>query len=329
MKKYAITLAAFLLLTGCGSTKNEKKASNETETTSVTNAVTTEATTAKTTAKTTTTTVSAAAKKTTAKTTAAKTTSVTTAAPASTTSAVNNSEANDNTAGNTPAPQPAEKHYTPYGEEIPEAEWNGICTVREKYGLNFKVTARFLCWESWPERIIEEDGTEFVTHRDTSEPLKVYYEFECDDGTKFGAYINENTDVVVEDNFLCEKYKEQLTNEASELFRKLVPDCKAGIYIKHDSVPFECSADMTYEEFRQAFADNGGTVIGNLYVTDDIEVTEDLTKYSYRQHRRKRGEFGYYCRLTVDKLSQEDYDSLEGIIRDSDVIWNMEKTRIL
>lgn len=320
MKKYAITLAAFLLLTGCGSTKNEKKASNETETTSVTNAVTTETTTAKTTAKTTTTTVSAAAKKTTAKTTAAKTTSATTAAPASTTSAVNNSEANDNTAGNTPAPQPAEKHYTLYGEEISEAEWNAIGKVKSKYGIDCEVLARNLCWEKWPKVILNDDGTRRtipVEKRDPNEPLDVVYVLKDSDGVVFEARIKDNTDIITHDTYVYDHYREQLHNEAAGSIKKLVPGGKilfnGGDY---GELPFESPSEMTYDEFRQAFADNGGSVFGWVYVTEGMEVSDELKAYSPRRGDGHSGEFGYVLKFHVLQVSQEDYDRLEDVSSD-------------
>jgi len=311
MKKLILTLTVAAMLTGCGNIKDEK-AQDKTEPEAT--AVTTVADTVTTSAKTTTAVKTTAAKTTAAKTTAAKTT----AAKSTTTKAVTTAAKPSETQAPTAEPvTAAPKHYTSFGDEISEAEWNGLMKVKEKYGVDFEVMAANLCWESWPETIIEEDGTEFTSKRDSSEPLRVCCVLKCSDGTEFQAYVNEKTDVVAADTFLSEKYKKQFMDEAGELFRRLVPGCKTQLHLYDGvSLPFEYPADMTYEEFRQAFADEGGSMAALLYVTDDVENIEELEKYSLRLHRRKRGDLGYYCRIRVEKISQEDYDALDDVFID-------------
>ena len=314
MKKHVIAIAALLFLTGCGSVRNEKQASDEAETTSVTSAVTTGTTAAETSS----TAVTTAAKRTNSKTATAQTT--TAAASAGKTSAGNKSGENSGQSDKAPEAQTeaaVQKHYTSYGEEIPEAEWNGICKVGEKYGIDFEVISRFLCWESWPEKVYDEDGTEHIIGRYPSDPMSVYYGLRCSDGTEFDIYVNENTDVVTTDSYLFVKYRERFNEEAGELYRKLVPGCKVNLRnVVGTALPFECSADMTYEEFLQAFIDNDGYVRAKLYITDGMEIPDGLDMYRSRDKRRKRGELGYYCSLTVGRVSQEVFDRFEDVSAD-------------
>lgn len=329
MKKLFLSLTAAVMLTGCSSAKSKAQETQKAEAAAVTTAADTGAAAETTTASKTTAAKTTASKTTTTKTTTTKATASTSASTQAPTTKAAETQAHQNE----PATAAPVKHYTLEGiqgpEEIPEAEWKALCKVKDKYGVDFEAISRYLCWESWPETIIEEDGTEFSTRRDPSEPINVYYVLRCGDGTVFGVYINEKTDVVVYDNFLGEKYKEQFINEAGEMFRRLVPGCKVQLNMHEGvSLPFECPADATYEEFRQAFAESGGSVTASLYVTDDIENTEELEKYSHRLHRRKRGDLGYYCRIHVNKISQENYDDLDDVFIDYPTFLENQKVLI-
>ena len=309
-KQFIITFTAALLLTGCASKEANVQENAKDEATALTATVTEQQTSAETTSAPKTTT-----KKTTAKVTTTKTTTVQTTTAAPTTEAQTTAAPQ-----NTTSPAPV-KHYTLYGyngpEEIPEAEWNALTKVNEKYGTTFKVNARTLCWEFWPRTILNDDGTTTTipVDRDPNEPLVVVYGLEGSDGVGFEVYLKENTEVITDDTYFYEHYKEQLHNEAADSLRKLVPGGK--VYFggsDNGRLPFESPAQMTYEEFRQALADNKGYVFCWLLVAEGMDVSDDMRAYSPRRGNGHPGEYGYYLRVHVDQVSQEDYDRLDDIM---------------
>ena len=309
-----------MLLAGCSAKEAEKQEKVKDEAASLTASDVSETTTeesSKTTVKTTTTETTTTAKKTATKTTTAKITTTKTAAAtqAATTKAASTA------APQTTSPPAPVKHYTAEGldgpEEISEPEWNALTKLNEKYGQTFKVLYRNLCWESWPKTILNDDGTTTTipVDRDPNEPLNVVYVLEDSDGVIFGARIKENTDIITHDDYIYERYKEQLHNEAAGSLQKLVPGGKV-LFNGGDNgeLPFECPADMTYEEFRQAFADNDRYVFCNLFVAEGMEVSDDMRAYSPRRGDGHRGEYGYLMQVHVNQVSQEDYDRLDDII---------------
>ena len=271
MKKRLITaMTAAMMLTGCGAAE---KTELETDT-AVTAAVTTTAAEEQMTSSATTT-AKKATTKTTAKTTAAKTTTT----AAATTAKAQTTQSQTNAApSNTPSSAPV-KHYTVDGpggaEEIPEAEWNGLEKLKGKYGKDFEVIARNLCWEFWPKVILNDDGTRTTipVNRDPNEPLNVVYVLKGGDGIYFEASIKENTDNITHDNYLYTHYWDQLRDEAAGSLQKLVPGGKVFIEARAGcgELPFESPADMTYEEFRQALADNKGYVFCWLFVAEGMD----------------------------------------------------------
>ena len=318
MKKLALTLTAAAMLTGCSSAKPAAQEKNATELAAVITTTDAAAAAETTTVKATTSVKTTTTAKTTAKSTSAKTTT------AKTTFGTSASVKTDDTAkpreNAAPSPAPAEKHYTSFGDEISEAEWNAIGKVKAKYGIDCEVVARNLCWESWPKVILNDDGTRTtipVEPRDPNEPLNVVYVLKDSDGVVFDARIKENTDIITHDTYIYEQYKEQLRNEAAGSLQKLVPGGKilfnGGDY---GELPFESPSVMTYDEFRQAFADNGGSVFGWVYVTEGMEVSDELKAYSPRRGDGHSGEFGYVLKFHVLQVSQEDYDRLEDVCSD-------------
>ena len=309
-KRIVLAVTAAMMLTGCSAKETKVQDNAKDETAAVTTEVTSTVTTAETTtAKKTTT------KKTTAKVTTTKTTTVqtTTAAPIT--------EAQTTAAPQNTTPPAPVKHYTLYGyngpEEIPEAEWNALTKVNEKYGTTFEVSARTLCWESWPRTILNDDGTTTTipVDRDPNEPLVVAYGLKGSDGVDFEVYLKENTDVIIDDSYFYEHYKEQLHNEAADSLRKLVPGGKVYFFgIDSGRLPFESPARMTYEEFRQAMAENKGYVFGDVFVAEGMDVSDDMRAYSPRRGHGHPGEYGYYLRVHVNQVSQEDYDRLDDIM---------------
>ena len=314
MKKMITALTAVMLLTGCSAkeVKEQEKAQE------VTAAVTTAATEAETSAETTTV-PKTTAKKTTAKKTTAKAT--TTKTETTQTTAAATTQAQTNAAPQTTAAPAPVKHYTLEGydgpEEIPEAEWNALTKLNEKYGENFEVIARTLCWEFWPRTILNDDGTTTTipVDRDPNEPLVVVYGLKGSDGVGFTAYLKENTDIITDDTYLYYHYMEQLHNEAAGSLQKLVPGGKVYLFgDDNGKLPFESPAQMTYEEFRQALAENKGYVFGNVFVAEGMDVSDDMRAYSPRRGHGHPGEYGYYLRVHVDQVSQEDYDRLDDIM---------------
>ncbi|MBO4493103.1 MAG: hypothetical protein J5724_01830 [Ruminococcus sp.] len=301
---------AAVLLTGCSAKESKVQDNAKDETTTVTTEVTSTVTSAETTtAKETTT------KKTTAKVTTTKATTVQTTTAASTTEAQTTA-----TPQNTTSPAPV-KHYTLEGydgpEEIPEAEWNALTKVNEKYGTTFEVIARTLCWESMPSSILNDDGTTSTipVDRDYNKPLVVAYSLKGSDGVAFEVYLKENTDVIIDDTYLYYHYVEQLHNEAAGSLRKLVPGGKVYFFgMDNGRLPFESPAQMTYEEFRQALADNKGSVFGDVFVAEGMDVSDDMRAYSPRRGQGQPGEYGYILKFHVNQVSQEDYDSLDDIM---------------
>ncbi|MBP5580239.1 MAG: membrane lipoprotein lipid attachment site-containing protein [Ruminococcus sp.] len=314
MKKLILTLAAAAMLTGCGNTKEGRAQEKpEPEAAAVTTVTDTVTTSAKTTSASTTTSV-----KTTAKTTTAKTT---TTAAALTAKAQTTQPQTNSAPSSTSAAAPV-KHYTVDGpggaEEIPEAEWNGLMKVKEKYGKDFEVIARNLCWESWPKSILNDDGTRTTipVKRDPNEPLDVVYVLKGSDGIHFDARIKEKTDIITHDNYLYTHYWEQLKNEAAGSLQKLVPGGKvffeAGA--SYGELPFECPAEMTYEEFRQALADNKGFAFCWLFVAEGMDVSDEMRAYSPRRGDGQPGEYGYILQVHVEQVSKEDYDRLDDVL---------------
>ena len=314
MKKRLITaMTAAMMLTGCGAAE---KTEQETDT-AATAAVTTTAAEEQTTSSATTT-----AKKTTTKTTAKTTAAKTTTTAAATTAKAQTTQSQTNAApSNTPSSAPV-KHYTVDGpggaEEIPEAEWNGLEKLKAKYGKDFEVFARSLCWESWPKIILNDDGTQTTipVKRDPNEPLNVVYTLKGSDGIYFEARIKENTDNITNDTYLYTHYWDQLKNEAAGSLQKLVPGGKVFIEARAGcgELPFESPADMTYEEFRQALADNKGYVFCWLFVAEGMDVSDDMRAYSPRRGDGHPGEYGYVLQVHVEQVSQEDYDRLDDIM---------------
>lgn len=315
MKKRLITaMTAAMMLTGCGAAEKPEQGTD----TAATAAVTTAAAEEQTTSAATTTVKKATTSTTAAKTTAAKTTttSAASAAKAQTTQAQANAAPS-----NTPASAPV-KHYTVDGvagaEEIPEAEWNGLEKLKAKYGRDFEVFTRSLCWESWPKTILNDDGTRTTipVNRDPNEPLDVVYTLKGSDGIYFEARIKENTDNITHDNYLYTHYWDQLKDEAAGSLQKLVPGGKVFIEARAGcgELPFESPADMTYEEFRQALADNKGYVFCWVIVAEGMEVSDDMRAYSPRRGDGHPGEYGYILQVHVEQVSQEDYDRLDDII---------------
>lgn len=312
MKKLVLSLTAAAILTGCSSAKPTEQEKNVTELAAVVTTTDSATTVETTTAVKTTTTAKTTTKSTSAKTTTAKKTSETSA-----------SAKNDNTAtpqeNVAPAPAPAEKHYTTFGDEINEAEWSAIGKVKAKYGIDCEVVARNLCWESWPKVILNDDGTRStipVEPRDPNEPLNVVYVLKGSDGIYFDARIKEKTDIITHDNYLYTHYWEQLKNEAAGSLQKLVPGGK--VYLEAGAsfgeLPFECPAEMTYEEFRQALADNKGYLFGWLFAAEGMDVSDDMRAYSPRRGNGHPGEYGYLMQIHVEQVSQEDYDRLDDIM---------------
>ena len=313
-KRLIIAMTAAIMLTGCGASEQTSKESSVVEASDVTTS------TAETTAETTTakTTVAKTTAKTTTKTTAKTTASKTTAAA---TKAASTTKASSDKPAATEAAAPV-KHYTVDGpggpEEIPEAEWNGLEKLRGKYGRDFEVFARNLCWESWPKTILNDDGTRTTipVKRDPNEPLDVVYTLKGSDGIYFEARIKENTDNITHDTYLYTHYWDQLKNEAAGSLQKLVPGGKVFIEARAGcgELPFESPADMTYEKFRQALADNKGYVFCWLLVAEGMEVSDDMRAYSPRRGDGHPGEYGYILQVHVEQVSQEDYDRLDDII---------------
>ncbi|WP_019679023.1 hypothetical protein [Ruminococcus flavefaciens] len=312
-KRLIIAMTAALMLTGCGASEKTSKENAAVEASDVT------ASTAETTAETTT--AKTTASKTTAKTTASKTTAATTKAASTTKASATKASTDKPAATEAAAPAPV-KHYTVDGpggaEEIPEAEWNGLEKLRGKYGRDFEVFARNLCWESWPKTILNDDGTRTTipVKRDPNEPLDVVYTLKGSDGIYFEARIKENTDNITHDTYLYTHYWDQLKNEAAGSLQKLVPGGKVFIEARAGcgELPFESPADMTYEEFRQALADNKGYVFCWLLVAEGMEVSDDMRAYSPRRGDGHPGEYGYILQVHVEQVSQEDYDRLDDII---------------
>lgn len=318
-KRLIIVMTSAIMLTGCGASEQTSKESSVVEASDVitstaeTTAETTTAktTVAKTTAKTTT--------KTTAKTTASKTTAAATKA-ASTTKASATKASSDKPAA-TEAAAPV-KHYTVDGpggpEEIPEAEWNGLEKVKEKYGKDFEVVARNLCWESWPKTILNDDGTRTTipVNRDPNEPLDVVYVLKGSDGIYFDARLKEKTDNITHDNYLYTHYWDQLKNEAAGSLQKLVPGGKVFMEAggSYGQLPFDYPAGMTYEDFRQALADNKGYVFCWLFVAEGMDVSDDMRAYSPRRGDGHPGEYGYNLQVHVEQVSQDDYDRLDDVM---------------
>lgn len=309
MKRLIAILTAAALLTGCGAANDdipekspaEEAAAAETET----EAVTTEKTTSTTTANKTVTTTSSS--------TAEKKTTVTTTAKASGEEETDDTpapaEEDDAPVEQTPEPEETDvpavttlsAEADPSVADMTAEEWKAIDKLKEKYGSDLTVTNRYLCWEFW--------GTE------APEVLDVLYTVKDGNGLVFQAYGKENTDTITSDSYVYSHYTEQFRNEAAESFKKLVPEGKVWIVdVRKTCLPFGKPADMTYEEFRQAFADNGGNVLAYIYVTEDMEVSEEMKEYSSKRGDGKKGELGYIYMALVNSVSQEDYDRLDDII---------------
>ncbi|MBO4523282.1 MAG: membrane lipoprotein lipid attachment site-containing protein [Ruminococcus sp.] len=313
MKKMIMALTTVIVLTGCSAKEAKVREEKAQE---VTAAETTVATEAETSAETTTASKTTA-QKTTAKVTTTKTTTLQTTTAASTTEAQTTAAASQTTSP--PAPV---KHYTVDGpggpEEIPEAEWNGLEKLKGKYGKDFEVIARNLCWEFWPKTILNDDGTTTTipVNRDPNEPLNVVYVLKGSDGINFDACLKENTEIINYDNYLYTHYWEQLKNEAAGSLQKLVPGGKVSIEARagYGGLPFDSPAEMTYEEFRQALADNKGTLFCWLFVAEGMDVSDDMMAYSPRRGDGSPGEYGYILQVHVEQVSQEDYDRLDDIM---------------
>ena len=131
------------------------------------------------------------------------------------------------------------------------------------------------------------------------------------EGSEFGAYIKENTDIITYDSYLYVIHKKQFEQEIGEVMNRLLPGGKVNIEnVKKIELPFECSADMSYEEFRKTFIDNGGSLWLNIFVTDGIEVPEDIRKYRTEGYLE---ELGCPCRIIIYNSPQGYYDSLENV----------------
>ena len=313
MKKMIMALITVIVLTGCSAKEAKVREEKAQE---VTAAETTVATEAETSAETST------VQKTTVQKTTAKVTTTKTEAT-QTTSVSETTQVQTNAAQQTTASAAPIKHYTVDGfegpEEIPEAEWNALTKLKEKYGSTFEVITRSLCWEFWPKTILNDDGTRTTIpiNRDPNEPLDVVYTLKGSDGVYFEARIKDKTDIITHDTYIYDHYKESLHNEAAGSLQKLVPGGK--VYFNggdNGELPFECPADMTYEEFRQAMADNGRYVFGTVYVTDGMDVSDEMKLYSPRRGDGHPGEYGYFLMVHVSKISQEDYDRLDDVFTD-------------
>lgn len=261
MKKIIITLTTILMLTGCA-------AGNSTPTETSTNETT-------------------------------KPTTVTVDVETGTTAATDAATA-DTTEKQPPMTETTEPTAAPDSEST-DAERAALNKLNEKYGREFKVVSRNLCWESW--------GGEQKT--DPSEPLSVYYHMRDSEGSEFGAYIKENTDIITYDSYLYVIHKKQFEQEIGEVMNRLLPGGKVNIEnVKKIELPFECSADMSYEEFRKTFIDNGGSLWLNIFVTDGIEVPEDIRKFRTEGYLE---ELGCPCRIIIYNSPQGYYDSLENV----------------
>ena len=305
MRRLVTALTAAVMLAGCSAKEAEVQENTKDETTVVTTEITSAVTSSET----------ASAQKTAAKKTTAKTTTVQTTAEASASESKATASAPQNTASSA-----SEKHYTLVGyggpEEIPEAEWKALTKVNEKYGKTFEVVNRILDWEHYPKTILNDDGTTTVIpyERDPNEPLDVFYVLKDSDGVCFEAHIKENTDIITHDTYLFHQYKERIYKEAAGSLQKLVPGGK--VYFNgsdNGELPFESPAEMTYEEFRQALAENKGYVFGWVYVAEGMDVSDDMRAYSPRRGDGHPGEYGYLIKVHVAQVSQEDYDRLDDM----------------
>ncbi|MDO4862695.1 MAG: lipoprotein [Ruminococcus sp.] len=192
----------------------------------------------------------------------------------------------------------AEVTTSPSVAEMTDEEWKAVDRVCGKYGRDFTLVDRYVAWESWGEPL--------------PEVLDVSYTLVDDEGLEFCALGKEDTDVITADSYVFAHYEQQFYDEAWEAMHRLLPRGKVHfIQVRNTALPFDSPTDMSYDEFRQAFADNGGELLTYIYVTDDIEVPEELKEYSSISGDGKRGELGYIFKILVDSVSQEDYDSLK------------------
>ncbi|MCQ2490999.1 MAG: hypothetical protein MJ079_05340 [Ruminococcus sp.] len=67
--------------------------------------------------------------------------------------------------------------------EIPEEERAALKKLEEKYGQEFSVIERYVCWESWGKPL--------------PEVLDVSYTLCDSSGIEFKACVKENTDIII------------------------------------------------------------------------------------------------------------------------------------
>ena len=116
-------------------------------------------------------------------------------------------------------------------EDAHEEELTAIDKLNKKYGREFEVVSRNVCWESWGEEVIDEDGTVRYenSESDPSEPLSIYYNMRDANGLEFGAYVKEDTDNITYDNYLYTQYKDLFDQDVGAALQRLLPACRYPI----------------------------------------------------------------------------------------------------
>jgi len=184
--------------------------------------------------------------------------------------------------------------------EITDNEKKALDKLNEKYGMNFTVLDRYLNWEYWGE-VPEEQLVEFY--------------LEDDDGELFQASGKEDSDVLDTDGYLFVLKKQELYDEAERYIRELMPEGKIR-FVNHigSSLPFDLPADVSYEIFRDSFGENNGYLLTNVYITEGMNMPEELNEYDPADPSLLPTPLGYRLRIAVYCIPKEDYDCLDDVI---------------
>ncbi|MBR6997056.1 MAG: hypothetical protein IKH96_13740 [Ruminococcus sp.] len=204
----------------------------------------------------------------------------------------------------TAEPTTTVSHYPEFSEdEVSPEELKALDKLSEKYGREFTpLTRYYVRTEYWGVKVPEFP------------PMS--YTLEDSEGREFTAIIDKDTDIVEGDNYLYVLYEDRITEEIVSLCKELIPDGKVWVY-GVGCLPFDTPADLSFEEYRQAIAENGMRVQAQIYVTEGIEVPDEIEKYSYSASEEINTESGYrfYCGcLLVDK---SEFDKLDDVFTEN------------
>lgn len=184
-------------------------------------------------------------------------------------------------------------------KDIPPEERKALDKLEARYGRQFTPTERYVQWEYINEPV--------------PDILRVFYTLEDEEGRQFSARVLENTDVTEADGYTCVLHGTGLEDEAAEYLRGLMPEAKIWFQECNKLLPSDIPADIGFEEFRQVFRDNDGSLSLDIMLTDDMEIPEVLKELQGSKNNILPEELGYRLYIDYYQISQEDYDKLDDV----------------